>query len=67
MTPKRLLMVTSLYPYGTGEAFVAAELEHLSQCFGTIDLVPIFYEPGTAARPVRQRVDLAYADARWGT
>ena len=66
MKPQRLLMVTSLYPYGTGEAFVAAELEHLSQCFGNIDLVPIFYEPGTAARPVHQRVDLAYADARWG-
>ena len=66
MKPQRLLMVTSLYPYGTGEALVAAELEHLSQCFGNIDLVPIFYEPGSAARPVRQRVDLAYADARWG-
>jgi colanic acid/amylovoran biosynthesis glycosyltransferase len=64
--PQRMLMVTSLYPYGTGEAFVAAELEHLSQCFGNIDLVPIFYEPGSAARPVHQRVDLAYADARWG-
>lgn len=67
MKPKRLLMVTSLYPYGTGEAFVAAELEHLSHAFGDIQLVPIFYEPGTAARPVRQRVNLAYADARWGT
>ena len=66
MKPQRLLMVTSLYPYGTGEAFVAAELEHLSQCFGNIDLVPIFYESGSAARPVRQRVDLGYADARWG-
>ena len=52
MKPQRMLMVTSLYPYGTGEAFVAAELEHLSQCFGNIDLVPIFYEPGSAARPV---------------
>jgi colanic acid/amylovoran biosynthesis glycosyltransferase len=66
MTPRRLLMVTSLYPYGTGEAFVAAELEHLAHAFGDIQLVPIFYEPGTAARKVGQRVNLAYADARWG-
>ena len=64
--PQRLLMVTSLYPYGTGEAFVATELKHLSRYFGDIELVPIFYEPGTPARPVDQRVNLAYADARWG-
>lgn len=67
MTLKRLLMVSSLYPYGTGEAFVAAELAQLAQVFGDIELVPIFYEPGTAARKVDQRVNLAYADARWGT
>jgi colanic acid/amylovoran biosynthesis glycosyltransferase len=40
MTSKRLLMVTSLYPYGTGEAFVAAELAHLAHAFGDIQLVP---------------------------
>jgi len=66
MKLKRLLVVTSLYPYGTGEAFVAAELEHLAQAFGDIQLVPIFYEPGTPARKVDQGVNLAYADARWG-
>jgi len=64
--PGRLLLVTSLYPYGTGEAFVTAELAHLSRCFGGIEVVPIFYEPGTRPRPVAHPVDLAYADARWG-
>jgi len=63
---KTMLVVTSLYPYGQGEAFVAAELEHLARCFGDIELVPIFYTPGTSPRPLRQRVDLAYADERWG-
>lgn len=66
MKPKTILVVTSLYPYGQGEAFVAAELEHLSRCFGDIQLVPIFYTPGTAPRRVAHRVNLAYADERWG-
>jgi glycosyltransferase involved in cell wall biosynthesis len=66
MTPMRILVVTSLFPYGQGEAFVAAELQHLSRCFGDIQLVPIFYTPGSAPRPVRQCVNLAYADERWG-
>lgn len=67
MKAQRLMLVSSLYPYGTGEAFVAAELDYLAEAFGDIQLVPIFYEPGTPARPVRQRVNLAYADARWGS
>lgn len=62
----RIMVVTSLYPYGQGEAFVAAELAHLAQCFGDIELVPIFYTPGTAPRAVDQRINLAYADERWG-
>ena len=66
MTAMRVMVVTSLYPYGQGEAFVAAELEHLSRCFDDIQLVPIFYTPDSAPRPVRQRVNLAYADERWG-
>ena len=66
MKATRIMVVTSLYPYGQGEAFVAAELEQLSRYFGEIELVPIFYEPGTTPRPVRQRVNRAYADERWG-
>lgn len=66
MQAKRMLMITSLYPFGQGEAFVAAELEHVSRCFGGIELVPIFYYAGAEARQERHPVNLAYADKRWG-
>jgi glycosyltransferase involved in cell wall biosynthesis len=66
MTVKKMLMITSRYPYGQGEAFVAAELEPLAHCFEHIELVPIFYDPGEVARPTRQPINLAYAEKRWG-
>jgi colanic acid/amylovoran biosynthesis glycosyltransferase len=66
MVVKRMLMITTFYPYGRGEAFVAAELEYLSRCFGQIELVPICYEQGMTARPERHPTNLAYADKRWG-
>jgi glycosyltransferase involved in cell wall biosynthesis len=66
MASRTLLMVTSLYPYGQGEAFVAAELESLACRFDRIELVPIFHDPDDVARPVVQPVDLGYAAQRWG-
>lgn len=66
MSAKKLLMITSLYPYGKGEAFVAAELEHLSRYFGHIELLPIVHHAGDAARDEKLPVNLAYADKRWG-
>lgn len=66
MKPARMLMVTSLYPYGQGETFVTAELEHVARSLERIGIVPGFYVPGTSPRPARQSVDLAYADTRWG-
>ena len=42
MKTSKMLMVTSLYPYGTGETFITAELEHLARQLGDIELVPGF-------------------------
>jgi len=66
MNGTRMLMVTSLYPYGQGETFVVAELEHVSPCFSRVDVVPSFYDPDTSPRPESNPIDLAYADKRWG-
>jgi glycosyltransferase involved in cell wall biosynthesis len=66
MKPKRLLIVTSLYPYGAGEGFITTELEHIARWFGEIELVPSYYEHDTAPRTRRYRLQLDYADKRWG-
>jgi glycosyltransferase involved in cell wall biosynthesis len=66
MKPKRLLIVTSLYPYGAGEGFITAELEHIARWFGEIELVPSYYEPDTVPRTRCYRLHLDYADKRWG-
>jgi glycosyltransferase involved in cell wall biosynthesis len=61
-----MLLITTLYPYGQGEAFVEAELGHVSRYFDDIELVPIFHYAGAAARHDRHPINLAYADKRWG-
>ncbi len=67
MKPKRILVVTTSYPYGRNEAFVRAELEYLSRSFEHVELVPSYYVPDTAPRPTALPVNLGYANARWGT
>jgi glycosyltransferase involved in cell wall biosynthesis len=59
-------MLTSHYPYGGGESFITAELEHIGCYFGEIELVPSFYEHGTVPRTGRYRLHLDYSDKRWG-
>ncbi|WP_051933639.1 glycosyltransferase [Massilia sp. BSC265] len=66
MKTTKMLMVTSLYPYGNGETFITAELEHVARHVSHIEIVPGFYPRDAAPRPVRQPVNLAYADGRWG-
>jgi glycosyltransferase involved in cell wall biosynthesis len=66
MKLKRMLLVTTSYPYGRNESFVRAELEYLSQSFAHVELVPSFYQPGAVPRPTAQPVNLGYAKARWG-
>lgn len=66
MKATRTLMVTSLYPYGTGETFITAELEHVAHQVSDIEIVPSFYSRNAKPRPARQPVNLAYADGRWG-
>ncbi len=66
MSKPALLMVTTGFPYGQGESFVAAELEHLAEQFDDVTLVPCVFTPDKPPRPLAQKVELAYATARWG-
>lgn len=66
MTPRRLLLVTSGFPYGQGEAFVKADLQHVARHFDEVEIVPCFYTDEPDPRSVPQRVNLAYAAKRWG-
>lgn len=66
MKSKNLLMVTTAFPYGKGESFVAAELEHIAAYFGSIEVVPSYYTADAPPRPIRHGVNLDYAARRWG-
>jgi colanic acid/amylovoran biosynthesis glycosyltransferase len=66
MKCRKVLLVTSAYPYGHGESFVTAELKHISKYFGSIELVPCSNPAGAPPRPVTQEVNMAYAEKRWG-
>ena len=66
MKLKTLLIVTTAFPYGQGESFVAAELEHIAAFFDNIELVPSFYTAATEPRLVQHDVNLDYAARRWG-
>jgi colanic acid/amylovoran biosynthesis glycosyltransferase len=66
MNAKRLLMVTTGFPYGHGESFVDAELVRLGEVFESVTLVPCFFTPDQPPRAVTHQVELAYAKARWG-
>jgi colanic acid/amylovoran biosynthesis glycosyltransferase len=66
MASKRILVVTTSYPYGQNESFVGAELAYLARCFDDVELVPSYYNPDTAPRPTSLPVNLDYAHARWG-
>lgn len=66
MKTTKMLMVTSLYPYGKGETFITAELEHVARHVSHIEIVPGFYSRDSAPRPAGHPVRLGYADGRWG-
>ena len=66
MKPPKLMIVTTAYPYGKGESFLKAELEHLSTYFSDIELVPCFYVADAPCRDSQRHVNLAYAAKRWG-
>jgi colanic acid/amylovoran biosynthesis glycosyltransferase len=59
-------MVTAIFPFGPGEAFVQAELAHLSNYFKEIEVVPSFYTVDVKPRQVAQKVNLDYVRQRWG-
>ncbi len=66
MKAKRILLVTSSYPYGVGESFLTAELKCMSRYFESIELAPSYYSAGQERRSYEGKVNVRYADARWG-
>lgn len=66
MKSKKLLLVTTAYPYGKGESFLIAELEHISKYFSEIELAPCFYSADMTPRSGAHHVNLDYAAKRWG-
>lgn len=66
MKQRRILVVTTSYPYGRNEAFIKAELDYLARSFEHVELVPSFYPRDDTPRPVALPVNLGYAKARWG-
>jgi colanic acid/amylovoran biosynthesis glycosyltransferase len=66
MKTKKLIIVTSNYPYGKGEAFLEAELAYVSKYFEGVELVPCFYDGATNPRSAEHDVNLGYAKKRWG-
>ena len=65
MNPRKLLIVTSSYPYGKGESFLQPELKHIAKYF-EIELVPCWDAGDAAPRSDAHPVNLDYASARWG-
>ncbi|MET0857490.1 MAG: hypothetical protein ABWY27_12120, partial [Telluria sp.] len=65
MKTKKLIIVTTAYPYGKGESFLQAELAHISKHFEGIELVPCIYRTSTQSRSPEHEVNLAYASKRW--
>ncbi|WP_426117385.1 glycosyltransferase [Massilia sp. PWRC2] len=66
MKSKKLMMVSTGFPYGQGESFIEAELAYVSDFFAKVTLVPSFSAPHTSPRATPHDVELAYAKARWG-
>jgi glycosyltransferase involved in cell wall biosynthesis len=67
MRTKKLIIVTTSYPYGKGEAFLEAELTHISKYFEGVELVPCYYDATTTPRRTEHDVNLEYAKKRWST
>lgn len=62
----KLLMVTAAYPYGHGESFVKAELDHVGAYFDEVEVVPCSLNAASVPRPMTQPINLEYANKRWG-
>lgn len=67
MKPRKLLLVSSYYPYGHGETFIKAELEHIAGYFEAIEIVPCFHSESLDRSQVKQKVNLGYSASRWGS
>jgi colanic acid/amylovoran biosynthesis glycosyltransferase len=63
----KLLMVTAAYPYGHGESFVKAELDHVCAYFDEVEVVPCSFNAASAPRAMAQPLNLDYANKRWGS
>lgn len=67
MKTKTIMVVTTGFPYGQGESFVEAELAYVCDSFAEVTLVPSFSSQNSPPRPTPHRVELSYAEARWGS
>lgn len=65
MKSEKLLMVTTAYPFGHGEAFVEAELKHIADYFEQVEVVPCCYKDGIEPRKMKQTINLDYVSKRW--
>lgn len=66
MKSKKLMIVTTAYPFGKGESFLQPELEQISKYFDEIELVPCWYPEDGKSRRNTHPVNLDYAARRWG-
>lgn len=66
MKQKKLLIVTTTFPYGKGESFLKAEVEHISRYFDLVELVPSALPSGPGIRIGGLQVNHDYARKRWG-
>jgi len=66
MNSKKLMIVTTAYPYGKGESFLQPELEQIDKYFDEIELVPCWNPDGGKPRRNEHPVNLDYVARRWG-
>lgn len=61
---KKLIFVTSNYPYGSGETFIENEIEHLSKAFDKIFIYSTEAHSSDKKRPVPDNVTVFAADPK---
>lgn len=63
-SPETLLLFTTTFPFGAGEAFLEAELPHLADRFARVVIVPIVASGSSRALPRGVHVDTTLAELR---
>jgi colanic acid/amylovoran biosynthesis glycosyltransferase len=63
---KKLFLITTSYPFGKGEPFIASEMKLLRNYFEGIEVVPVYFQNGRKNRDESLALNLNYAKTRWG-